>query len=413
MTPGSRSGKVAAMSEARPKVLFVDHVSKVLGGAEVNLVELLAHAPLAERWEIVTACSSGSPLDQALAKLGVAREPYGFPPALNELRVVGRRFNPMAKLRAVRELQRVTRRLSDIVQRTRPDVVLSVTNKDHFAAGAAARAAGIPSLWWVNDILSGDFFGWAVRRAFVSRARKLATRLVPVSNHGREALIREGVPADRVVRIHNGIPLHRYARTTDGGLRHELKADSGEPLIGVIGRITPWKGQDFFVRLAAAWKARGRAGRFVIIGRAFNEDGPFEQRVRSHAHELGVDDRVHFVPFQSDINAALSSLDVLLHTSLKPEPFGRVLIEAMAVGVPVIAARAGGVPEIITSGEDGELAAPGDEPGYVAALDRVLTDSERRARLVGAARRTVEQRFTVERVVEDFDALIRSVVRPC
>lgn len=390
----------------RRRLLFVDHVSKVLGGAEVNLLELLALPAARERWEVQVACAPGSPLETALGKLNVPRHSYGFAPALNELRVVGRGFSPFAKLRGWLELRRASDRLREVSLGLKPHALISCTNKDHFAAGPAARGAGVPSVWWVNDILSADFFSWPVRQVFVNRARQFATRLVPVSNFGREALIREGVPAERVVTIHNGIPLERYRRSGSTLLREQLKLRPGEPLIGLAGRITPWKGQDLFLRIAAEWARQNRAGRFVIIGRAFNEDAPFEASLKEFIRAGGLESRVQFVPFQADIAAALSQLDVLLHCSTKPEPFGRVIIEAMAVGTPVIAARAGGVPEIITAGADGGLVAPGDAAGYVAQLTALLSDGRKRLDWIRAGRLAVEQRFTLERVFEDFDRVL-------
>ncbi len=393
----------------RHRILFVDHVSKVLGGAEVNLLELLALPAAKERWDIHVACAPGSPLDDALGRLGIRRHTFGFAPALNELRVVGRGINLLAKLRGWQELRRATRRLAQIAADVRPDRLLSCTNKDHFAAGQVGQAAGIPSLWWVNDILSADFFSWPVRRVFARQACQRAARLIPVSAFGREALIREGIPADRIVPILNGIPLDRYRRSTSTLLRDQLKIRPGEPVIGLAGRITPWKGQDLFTRIAAEWAGQNRPGRFVIIGRAFNEDAPFEAALREFIRVEKLESRVQFVAFQSDIAAALSQLDVLLHCSTKPEPFGRVIIEAMAVGTPVIAARAGGVPEIITPGVDGGLARPGNVTDYMAELISLLADERQRGDWSKAGRATVEQRFTLERVFADFDRVVASV----
>jgi len=394
---------------SRRRLLIADHVSKVLGGAEVNLVELLAHPAVPERWDVTVACAPGSPLDTALAARGIAREPYGFAPSLNELRIVGRGFSPFAKLRALLELRRASRRIGELLRRLRPDVVLTPTNKDHFAAGAAARPLGIPSVWWVNDLLTADFFNWPVRRVFASRARRLASRLLPVSGAGAEALENEGIPADLITAIPNGIPLDRYRRSPTRPLRSDLGLGPDEPLVGVVGRITPWKGQDLFVRVAAAWASAGNPGRFVIIGRAFNEDAPYEARVREAVAAAGLGNRVTFVPFQADIAAALSSLDVLLHTSLKPEPFGRVIIEAMAVGTPVVAARAGGVTGILTDGVDGLMANPGDVGDYVNRLGSLLRDSARSAAIAAAASRTVAGRFSLDRVFQDFEAVFESV----
>jgi len=391
------------------RILFVDHVSKVLGGAEFNLLELLGLPAARRQWEAQVACPSGSPLETALARLPVARHAYGFAPALNELRVVGKRFSPLAKFRAWRELQLATTRLRAIVAGFKPDAVISCTNKDHFAAGAAVHAAHIPSLWWVNDIISSDFFGWPVRRVFVSKARHLATRLLPVSNFGRAALLHEGILEEQITTIHNGISLARYQRSTSTLLREQLRLGSNEPLIGLVGRITPWKGQDFFLQLAQAWSAQGRPGRFVIIGRAFNEDAPFEALLKQYVRTNRLESKVHFVAFQSDIAATLSQLDVLLHCSTKPEPFGRVIIEAMAVGVPVIAARAGGVPEIVTEGVDAGLAEPGNLNSYIDQMTALLGNPPKRTAWALAGRRTVEQRFTLERVFDDFDRVLGEV----
>lgn len=391
------------------RLLFVDHVSKVLGGAEFNLLELLGLPAARQRWDVQVACPPGSPLETAVARIPIPRHAYGFAPALNELRVVGRRFSPLAKLRAWRELQTATARLRSIVAGFQPDAIISCTNKDHFAAGAAVQGTQIPSVWWVNDIISADFFGWPVRRVFASKARQLATRLLPVSDFGRAALLQEGIPADRVTTIHNGIPLARYQRSNSTLLREQLRLGTNEPLIGLVGRITPWKGQDFFLRLAQAWSAQGRPGRFAIIGRAFNEDAPFETTLKQFVRTHRLESKVHFVAFQADIAATLSQLDLLLHCSTKPEPFGRVIIEAMAVGVPVIAARAGGVPEIVTDGVDAGLAEPGNLESYIGQITALLGNPPKRTAWAVAGRRTVEQRFTLDRVFADFDRVLGEI----
>ena len=373
----------------------------------MNVVDLLGHPAARADWDVTVACAPDGPLARALDARGIARRDHAFGSALNELRVVGRRFDPLAKFRGWRELRRATDRLKTLVAAVRPDVLLSCTNKDHFAAGAAGKALGIPTLWWVNDILSADFFGWPVRRVFVAQARRHASRLAAVSDFGRAALVGEGVPAASVRTIHNGIDPARYRRDETRPLRRELGVADGEPLFGVVGRLTAWKGQDVFLRVADAWARAGRPGKFAVIGGAFNEDGPFASGLRQYVAERGLADRVRFVPFLPDVVGALSSLDVLLHTSTKPEPFGRVLIEAMAVGVPVIGAREGGVPEIVTHDRDGGLVAPGDVAGYAALLAALMADPSRMRRWRDAGLATVRERFTLDRVFRDWDRLVR------
>jgi len=399
------------MPVRRTRILFVDHVSKVLGGAEMNLLELLETEAAASQWESHVACPAGSPLDSALRPLAVSRHDHQFAPTLNELRIVGRGLRLGAKLRGWREVRRASTRLLELIEALRPDAVISCTNKDHFAAGAAASAAGIPSIWWVNDILSAEFFPWPVRAVFSLRARRLAMRLATVSHCGRRALIQLGIPADRCVTIHNGIPVQRYRRTTTTtDSAPGLDSETREPVFGIAGRITPWKGQMLFLEIALAWVRQQRPGQFVILGRAYNEDAPYQQALKDflQTHQLG--NRVKFLEFQADMASALSGMDVLLHCSTRPEPFGRVLIEAMAVGIPVIAARAGGVPEIITDGVDGLLAEPGNLASYLGALERMTSDPALRTQLVREGRNTVVQRFGVDRVVEGFGALLTSVI---
>jgi glycosyltransferase involved in cell wall biosynthesis len=393
------------MSQTK-RTLFVDHVQRILGGAEINLLELLASTPaLSLPWVVACACAPTGPLGAALRPLAVQHYEFGFPPAANEFRLVGHAFSPLAAVRAWRELRRASRRLTAIINDFKPEVVISCTSKDHFCAGPVCRRHKVRSVWWLNDVLSADFFPWPVRWWFGVQARRFATRVVTVSEFARQALLADGLAADRVVTIHNGIPLGRYQRHPRGRLRaaHGIAAD--EPLIGLVGRFTPWKGQHLFLRLARAWDRQQAPGRFILIGQSFNEDQAYEGELRRFVQDHGLTARVAFAPFQPEIAAALSDLDVLVHASVKPEPFGRVLIEAMAVGAPVIAARAGGVTEILTHEVDGLLVEPGDLEAYLAALRRLLSSPALSRELAGAARRTVEQRFTVERVREQFAKL--------
>src|SRR5690606_8482583 len=173
----------------RPRVLWVDHVHRILGGAEVNLLELLAEPESRVAWESVVACDPAGRLHERLEALGIERRPYSLASSLGGLRLVGSRFPLTGAIRSLRALRDARRRIGALVHDLRPAVVVSCTNKDHFAAWPACRAAGVPSVWWVNDILSRDFFPWAARRAFHAQARRGASRLIVVSEFARRALV--------------------------------------------------------------------------------------------------------------------------------------------------------------------------------------------------------------------------------
>lgn len=387
----------------------MDHVDRILGGGEINLIELLGEVRRRGAWDVRCACVPGSRLGSAVSALGVPLSEHGFGDSLNAFRVVGRRFSPLAAVQGWRMLLQARARLGRILDEFRPQAVVSCTNKDHFCVGPTAASRSVPSIWWVNDLMTPEFFPMPARRAFFWHARRHGTRLVPVSEACRQALLSGGVRPERAVTIHNGIPLERYLAGPRQGWRHTHGIPLGAHAIGIVGRFTPWKGQDVFLRIAAARRDEAADEHYVLIGQAFNEDQAFEQGLRSFVSEQDLEHRVHFVPFQDRIADALRELDTLVHASTRPEPFGRVIIEAMAVGVPVIAARAGGVPEIISDGVDGLLAAPGDVEGYVRALRRLRGESGLNALLASAGRRTVGERFTLQHALERWERLMTEV----
>ncbi len=395
------------------RVLFVDHVDRILGGAEVNLLELLDRLPSGLGWDVACACHPQGSLADALKTVGVKRHDYRAADVFNTVRVVGRNtsWSQIAEGRSA--LRTATKELEGIVRVFAPDVVISCTNKDHFAVGGVNRPLmpmmRVPSVWWFNDILSPAFFALPFRAAFAWRARRHAARVVAVSEHARRSVVRHGVPGSRAVTIHNGIPLDKYTLSEDVPRWRPPGVKQHESLIGIVGRITPWKGQDLFLDIASSWLQHNAETHFAVIGDAFNEDQEHEQALRATARGTCRPGHVHFVPFQTNLLPVLGGLDVLLHCSTRPEPFGRVVIEAMAAGVPVIAARSGGVPEIITHGKDGLLAEAGSLPDYLEQLGRLVRDAALRSGIRAEARRTVRERFDIARVRGRFNELIREV----
>jgi glycosyltransferase involved in cell wall biosynthesis len=388
------------------RVLFVDHVNRILGGAEINLLELLSTPECREHWTVGCACAAGSRLSESVRALGIPQWDYSLTAGANETRFAGRRFSWGSAFRGLVGIRRAGRRLDTIVREFHPDHIVSCTNKDHFSAGAAAARALVPAYWWVNDLISPEFFAWPVRRAFCQRARKLAHRLIVVSGMGRQVLLEEGLEDQQMVIIRNGIPLGQYRRMERGFLRSRLGLPADALLVGIVGRFTPWKGQDFFLRIARAMRREFPSARFVLVGQAFNEDQSYEEALRAFVRQNDLSNRVHFSDFVDDVPAALSDLDVLVHAAIRPEPFGRVVMEGMAVGIPVLAAAAGGVPEIITDGHDGLLAQPGNLDQYVRQLRLLLADADFRGRLGAAAQETVRERFSIERVFREFDTTL-------
>ncbi len=381
-------------------------MDRILGGAEVNLVELLdanahAHPPL---WQVVCACAKTGPLRQALSSVpNVSTVDYSAAQRFNTVRLVDRSGGLSRFWRGWRAMRAATDELSRIVADVRPNIVVSCTNKDHFAAARLPSHVTTRRAWWVNDLVTSDFFSWPARQGFKHLAKRSSATLIAVSQAVSNALVELGLPLHSIRTSPNGIPIARYARTTQP---MQASADHTQLTIGVIGRFTPWKGQQLALEVAKLCRDQRLPVRFILVGQAFNEDQAYELALREFVDLHQLQKRVEFRPFQNDITSTLSQLDILLHASTKPEPFGRVIIEAMAAGVAVIAARNGGVTEILTHNQDGWLAQSGSAESYVQGISTLLTNPTLRARLTQRAMGVVHEKFNVDRVLMQFDRVI-------
>ncbi len=197
------------------------------------------------------------------------------------------------------------------------------------------------------------------------------------------------------------VPDSFRAMQEDDGTRDALR-------IGMVGRLAPWKGQHVFLDAFAEAFRKGPE-RSVIVGAPLFGEDAYQARLRRSVEVLGLDGRVVFTGFSEDVWSVLADLDVLVHASVIPEPFGQVIVEAMAAGLPIIATNAGGPAEIIRDGVDGLLYPPGDSAALAARLRTLAGDAALRARLGAAARETARS-FTPDTaaagVMEVYDRVL-------
>ncbi len=181
-------------------------------------------------------------------------------------------------------------------------------------------------------------------------------------------------------------------------VREELGIAPDAPVVGVVGNIQMWKGQIVLVEAMPKVVRRFPDAVALIVGGAHRSGRGYAARVRARANELGLERNVLFTGARDDVADLMGCMDVVVHTSVQPEPFGRVIIEGMCVGRPIVATNAGGVPEFVHDGENGLLVPAGDPDALADALCRLFTDPSLRARLSEGASRSVS-RFSIERHV--------------
>lgn len=174
-------------------------------------------------------------------------------------------------------------------------------------------------------------------------------------------------------------------------------------MLGVFGRIIPWKGQDVVMRALA----QVPSGIALFVGE--EEDGGYANQLRLLAAKLGIAERVRFLGFREDVPQLMRLVDCVVHASVDPEPFGRVVVEGMLAGRPVIATRAGGVPEIIEDGVNGILVPPGNPDELAEAIVRVLSDPVGTERLAQRGHARALELFNEERMLQDIEQNVNEI----
>lgn len=375
-------------SSRKTRVLFFDHTSQ-LGGAERSLLDLLEHLDRT-RFEPLLLTSPGGPLVERAGGLGIPVHLLGLDGEALALSREAWSRNPLSVLWHARGLAAAIWQAAALVRAERVDVLHTNTLKAHVLGALVALLARKPIVWHMRDLPSsrGDS-----RRLLKRLFRLVKPRVLAISQ-----AVAADLPAEMAARVvYNGIDLGAFEqRRTVAPLA--LPVGDG-PVIGVVSHLIPWKGQDVFVRAAARLAEAHPSWRFVVVGDDIFQFRGERTRLEALAAALGIGERIAFLGHREDVPGVLAQLDLFVLPSLY-EPFGRVLIEAMAAGKPIVASRAGGVPEIVLDGETGLLVAPGDPQALADAVAGLLGDRATAERLSAAGRQRVEAYFSLERTVE-------------
>ena len=198
---------------------------------------------------------------------------------------------------------------------------------------------------------------------------------------------------------------HRDAAT----VRAELGITNGAPCIGVIGNIQEWKGQAVLVEAMARIVEQVPKAHAFIVGGVHRAGTVYNERLTQRIQELRLNGALSATGFRRDVADVINALDVVVHTSVRPEPFGRVILEGMLLGKPVVASAAGGVPELIRDGETGFLIPPGDAAELAGRLIPLLRDAALRRRIGEQARTWAREHFSLQRHVAAMSTIYESL----
>lgn len=407
------------------RIVYVNPIGAV-GGAERSLVDFLSALRLAEpSLELhLIAGTSGRLLDE-VEELGIHGEVIPLPRRLLRLGDSSLMEGGLSRIWKTWHLARhAFFGLSDVRQYVRalnrrfkelsPTLIHSNGIKSHVLT-SLARQPGTPLLWHVHDYLTD-------RPVVAKVLRRLRNRVAMTIANSRdvEADVRKLLPHMPSTTIYYGIDVEAFSPGPyEGEMLDRLAglppADGGTVRIGLVATYARWKGHAVFLHAARALCAAQRdlPVRFYIVGGPIYETAGSqysEAELRGLIAGMGLEKKVGLVPFQHDTASVYRSLDVVVHASTKPEPFGRTIVEAMACGRAVVAVKAGGSAELFRSGEDAVGLALADSESLADALRALIQDGALRGRLGVNARESAKRRFSKDRLAPELLDVYRRLV---
>ena len=380
-----------------PRILFLDHAA-VMGGAEWSLLDVARHFAA----QSVVVLFEEGPFRERLEACGVTVEVMAAPASVSRIRRQGGVMQDVRSLPGVLTLaRRVARRAQDV------DLLYANSQKAFIVAALAGRWAGRPVVWQLRDLLTAAHFSNTHRRIVVRLANRWAARVIANSEATAEAFAVGGGDPAKVRVVHNGVdpqPFEEVEGTQVMALRDQLGL-AGVPVVGVFSRLASWKGQHVLLE-ALAQMPNVHA---LLVGAALFEEEHYATSLHRLVETLGIADRVHFLGFRDDVAALMHVVDIVAHTSTAPEPFGRVVVEGMLAGRPVVASRAGGVLEIIEDGVTGRLVEPGEANALRHALQHLLDNPDEACAIAAAGQAAALERFSVSRMLRDLEHLLHAL----
>ncbi|MCW8130773.1 MAG: glycosyltransferase family 4 protein [Planctomycetota bacterium] len=383
------------------RVLFLSAAGQI-GGAERSLYELLCALP-EDRVE-AAACV---PPEGQLARLCALAEVPVYPVPLRRFL---RTLSPFLLAGQVRAMYQASQAIRGIVEKHRIDLLHANTDSAALVAWEVSREAKVPFVWHCRDL-----------RPLGPLAKvlaKSAAAVIAISKAVAEHLEAQGAPRERICLIENGIDVARFHAPTDRlAVRHRTRAYLGvpldAPLLIDVGSWVPWKRHELFLEaLGLVRKEMPQTIGMLVGSDLFRQNASYADFLEARALSAGLgEDALLVLQQREDVPDLLAAADVLVSPSDR-EPFGRVLAEAGAAGVPVVSTHSGAKAEVIRDGETGLLVPPGDAPAIAQACLTLLTDDERRARLGTNAIVRVSELFNVRRAAQEIADLYDRIVRP-
>ncbi|MCG8432037.1 MAG: glycosyltransferase family 4 protein [Candidatus Omnitrophica bacterium] len=302
--------------------------------------------------------------------------------------------------------------LKDLFHRANYDIVHTHTAKAGFLGRWAAHYAGKMRI--VHTLHGHNLYGYfnpLMTQLIVHLERGVAPvtdTMVALTLSEKDDLVSAGIgQKERIEVVYQGIeePERVISSGESGQVRRSLGLAAEERVVSMVGRLEPVKGPGYFIEAALECARRDKAVRFLVVG-----EGSLRPSLQRRVDEQGLCGRIIFTGWRDDVGSILAVSDIVVLSSLN-EAAGMALIEAQAKGIPVVASRTGGIPEVVIDGETGILVEAGNSPALASAINKLLRDNGLRQIMKEKARRWVEDRFSAETMVSRYAGLYEAVMQ--
>ena len=384
------------------QILFIDYTGELAGG-QLCLADIAVH--LRSRCEVFLF--EPGPFQELLERKGVVVRVARKGAAGLSVRKKSSWLTYLSSLPILISLVVGLARVAN-----RFDLLYANTAKALMVALPVALLQRKPLLVHLHDIIGAEHFNRLNSWLLVTGAN-LAKGVVANSEATAAAYRKAGGKNLNLAVIPNGFAVEQFAADV-GELGRTLRKKLGggeKPLIGLFGRIAAWKGQKVLIETLSEVPEAS----VVIVGEAMftAEDQQYKSELVLLAEKLGLSARVHFTGFQADVLPYLRAVDLVVHCSTSPEPFGRVIVEAMLAGKPVIATKGGGPSEIIADRVTGILVDPSNSAELAKAIRELLENRKWAKELAINGQRSALRRFSLDRVLQEWtDFIARNVSKP-
>ena len=311
-------------------------------------------------------------------------------------------------LQALGSLGQIIPLINQVVQWARKyDLIYANTQKALVVGALASFLARRPLVYHLHDILSLEHFSKTNLRVAVNLINHCAALVIANSQASKMAFLEAGGKPDLVRVVYNGFAAKNYEvdELEVRNLRENLKLED-KFVIGHFSRLSPWKGQHILIDAICQCPQDVVV---ILVGDALFGEQEYVQDLHQKVTALGLENRVKFLGFRADIPQLMAMCDLITHTSTAPEPFGRVIVEAMLCGKPVIASQAGGAMELVEDGINGFLVTPGEPQELAQVINNCRQESAKTANIANNAKIIASERFDVNIINKQIQKLLESI----